>query len=146
MLAPFHHGHNSLARLAIRPVLLQARGKVTTTKSKTAKAVKAVKAKTAPKAKLAKPEKAKSAKSAKSAAEAAEKPAGKTKSKSKTSPMISVTSDIAHQLNLTGVWKRTGGRKKADAIQAIEPRRVNIVSEGLCGMVTQNLQIYISRI
>lgn len=143
MLAPFHHGHNSLAKLAIRPVLLQARGKVTTTKSKTAKAVKAVKAKTAPKAKLAKPEKAKSAKSA---VEAAEKPAGKTKSKSKTSPMLSVTSDIAHQLNLTGVWKRTGGRKKADAIRAIEPRRVNIVSEGLCGMVTQNLQIYISRI
>ncbi|EFY93713.1 hypothetical protein MAC_00204 [Metarhizium acridum CQMa 102] len=52
-----------------------------------------------------------------------------------TSPMLSVTSDIARQLNLTGVWKRTGGRKKADAIRAIEPRRVNIISEGLCGDV-----------
>ncbi|KAG8405810.1 hypothetical protein J3458_021741 [Metarhizium acridum] len=52
-----------------------------------------------------------------------------------TSPMLSVTSDIARQLDLTGVWKRTGGRKKADAIRAIEPRRVNIISEGLCGDV-----------
>ncbi|KHN97330.1 Ribosomal RNA adenine methylase transferase [Metarhizium album ARSEF 1941] len=46
--------------------------------------------------------------------------------------MLSVTSDIARQLDLTGVWKRAGGRKKVNAMRAIEPRRVNIVSEALC--------------
>ncbi|TWU75928.1 hypothetical protein ED733_006277 [Metarhizium rileyi] len=51
--------------------------------------------------------------------------------------MLSVTSDISRQLDLIGVWKRKGGHKKADAIRAIEPRRVNIVSEGLCDDIIQ---------
>ncbi|QPG94175.1 hypothetical protein C2857_005118 [Epichloe festucae Fl1] len=46
--------------------------------------------------------------------------------------MLAVTSDIARKLDKTGVWRRTAGRKNANAIRAIEPRRVNIVSDGLC--------------
>lgn len=56
----------------------------------------------------------------------------------KASSMLAVTSDVARQLDKTGVWKRTGGRKKASAIRAVEPRRVNIVSDGLCGMPPQD--------
>ncbi|KAG6036133.1 hypothetical protein E4U41_005763 [Claviceps citrina] len=52
--------------------------------------------------------------------------------KPKASAMLAATSDIAHQLVDTGVWNRAGGRKKADSVQAVEPRRVNIVSDGLC--------------
>ncbi|GJN71190.1 hypothetical protein PLICBS_005252 [Purpureocillium lilacinum] len=38
-------------------------------------------------------------------------------------------SDVARRLDKTGVWRRTGGRKK---VTAAEPWRVNVVSEGLC--------------
>ncbi|KND89378.1 hypothetical protein TOPH_06017 [Tolypocladium ophioglossoides CBS 100239] len=53
--------------------------------------------------------------------------------------MLAVTSDVARQLDKTGVWKRTGGRKKASAVRAVEPRRVNIVSAGLCDDVIEYL-------
>lgn len=116
MLASLRHGHNSLARLAARPVILHVRSKVTTSKTKAAK----------PKTEATKP-KAKRARS-KPAKEPTDDSIAKTKP---TSPMLAVTSDIARKLNLTGVWKkRQGGGKMATAI---EPRRVNIVSEGLCG-------------
>ncbi|KOS17319.1 Mitochondrial transcription factor 1 [Escovopsis weberi] len=39
---------------------------------------------------------------------------------------------VAKQLASTGIWKRLGGRKKANAPTAHEPRRVNIVSQKLC--------------
>lgn len=99
------------------PILLQARSKVTTAKAKPAKTVAA---KTKPKAKEAK-------------VKTAKKATTKTTAKPKTPSMLAAHSDVAQKLDNTGVWKRTGGRKKADAIRAIEPRRVNIVSDSLCG-------------
>ncbi|KAK2591544.1 hypothetical protein QQS21_010764 [Conoideocrella luteorostrata] len=55
-----------------------------------------------------------------------------TSAKPKASSTLAVTSDIARKLDKTGVWKKTGGRKKVNAPRAIEPRRVNIISDGLC--------------
>lgn len=48
--------------------------------------------------------------------------------------MLKATSPVAKQLAETGIWNRRGGRKASKAPKAIEPHRVNIVSEGLCGM------------
>ncbi|ODA83481.1 hypothetical protein RJ55_01995 [Drechmeria coniospora] len=49
-----------------------------------------------------------------------------------TPSMLAVASDVARQLDETGVWRRRRGRQKADALRVVEPRRVNIVSEPLC--------------
>lgn len=84
MLTQSHHGRNLFARLAARPVSLQVRCKVTTTKPK-------------------------------------------------VSSMLEATTDVAQQLNQTGVWKGSAGRKKRQATHANEPRRVNIASQSLCG-------------
>ncbi|KAH0492770.1 hypothetical protein TgHK011_007708 [Trichoderma gracile] len=46
--------------------------------------------------------------------------------------MLKATSPIAEQLLQTGIWNRRGGRKASKTPKAIEPHRVNIVSEGLC--------------
>ena len=51
----------------------------------------------------------------------------------KSAATNAISSDIAKKLDKTGVWKAKGGRKKADAPRAVDPRRVNVVSEGLCG-------------
>lgn len=106
MLARLQHGHTALTRLALRPVSDQLRSKVTVAKS--AKSRPTPKTKDAPKTTAA----------------------PKTK---KAPSMLAATSAVAKQLDKTGVWKKTGGRKKADAIRAVEPRRVNIVSDVLCG-------------
>lgn len=47
-------------------------------------------------------------------------------------------SDVARRLDKTGVWRRTGGRKK---VTAAEPWRVNVVSEGLCGKASQSVSV-----
>ncbi|GFP54684.1 hypothetical protein TASIC1_0004030800 [Trichoderma asperellum] len=52
--------------------------------------------------------------------------------KAKTTEMLKATSKVAEQLDATGIWKRKGGRKASGAPKAIEPHRVNIVSEKLC--------------
>lgn len=54
--------------------------------------------------------------------------------KAKATEMLKATSKVAEQLEATGIWKRKGGRKASGAQKAIEPHRVNIVSEKLCGM------------
>lgn len=54
--------------------------------------------------------------------------------KAKATEMLKATSKVAEQLEATGIWKRKGGRKTNGAAKAIEPHRVNIVSEKLCGM------------
>ncbi|KAL7938620.1 hypothetical protein V8C35DRAFT_275865 [Trichoderma chlorosporum] len=46
--------------------------------------------------------------------------------------MLKATSPVAEQLLKTGVGNRRIGRKTSNAAKAIEPHRVNIVSEGLC--------------
>ncbi|KAG6011011.1 hypothetical protein E4U21_000042 [Claviceps maximensis] len=68
-----------------------------------------------------------------------------TSTKSKASPMLAVTSDIACKLQKMGVGERTTGRKKTDAIRAIEPRRVNIVSDGLCDDILKYIGSSIER-
>ncbi|KAL7799258.1 hypothetical protein V8C37DRAFT_367193 [Trichoderma ceciliae] len=52
--------------------------------------------------------------------------------KAKISEMLNTTSTVAKQLDETGIWRRKGGRKASGAPRAIEPHRVNIVSEELC--------------
>lgn len=47
--------------------------------------------------------------------------------------MLAAKNTIAKQLDQTGVWKPAGGRRKGSATQVIDHRRVNIVSQGLCG-------------
>jgi len=47
-------------------------------------------------------------------------------------------SDVARRLDKTGVWRRTGGRKK---VTAAEPWRVNVVSEGLCGKASHPVSV-----
>ncbi|KAG5949369.1 hypothetical protein E4U53_005901 [Claviceps sorghi] len=55
-----------------------------------------------------------------------------TSTKAKPSSMFAVTTDVADKLEKTRAWNRTAGRKEPGDVRAIEPRRVNIVSEGLC--------------
>ncbi|GAO19210.1 hypothetical protein UVI_02008030 [Ustilaginoidea virens] len=59
--------------------------------------------------------------------------------------MLVVASDVARKLDETGVWKRRAGRKKPGAFRAIEPRRVNIVSDGLCDDIIKYLGPSIER-
>lgn len=59
-----------------------------------------------------------------------------TSTTAKPSSKLAVQSDTANKLIEMGAWKvTTGVRKKAGAVRAIEPRRVNITSESLCGML-----------
>lgn len=44
---------------------------------------------------------------------------------------------VAKQLEETRVWGRATGGKKLGASRAAEPRRVNVVSKGLCGKMPQ---------
>ncbi|EGR45223.1 uncharacterized protein TRIREDRAFT_81630 [Trichoderma reesei QM6a] len=50
----------------------------------------------------------------------------------KTVEMLKATSPVAEQLLQTGIWNRRGGKRASKALKAVEPHRVNIVSEGLC--------------
>ena len=69
-------------------------------------------------------------------ATAASKPkVAKPKAKHKAKPQAS---DVARRLDKTGVWRRTGGRKK---VTAAEPWRVNVVSEGLCGKASHPVSV-----
>ncbi|KAL7924801.1 hypothetical protein ACQKWADRAFT_285988 [Trichoderma austrokoningii] len=52
--------------------------------------------------------------------------------KAKASEMLKATSQVAEQLQATGMWKRRSSRKTNSAPEATEPHRVNIVSEQLC--------------
>ncbi|KAG5926842.1 hypothetical protein E4U42_002920 [Claviceps africana] len=56
-----------------------------------------------------------------------------TVAKAKSSSMFAMTNDVAQKLHKTGSWNRAPSRKKSNGeVRAIEPRRVNIVSEDLC--------------
>ncbi|KAK5995429.1 hypothetical protein PT974_03834 [Cladobotryum mycophilum] len=66
-------------------------------------------------------------------------PTGARAYETKESTKLKATTDVAKKLNATGAWKRTGGRKKADAIKANEPRRVNVVSDKLCDDIVNYL-------
>ncbi|QUC20907.1 uncharacterized protein UV8b_05148 [Ustilaginoidea virens] len=68
-----------------------------------------------------------------------------TNAKASPSSMLVVASDVARKLDETGVWKRRAGRKKPGAFRAIEPRRVNIVSDGLCDDIIKYLGPSIER-
>ncbi|PON28765.1 hypothetical protein TGAM01_v202612 [Trichoderma gamsii] len=59
--------------------------------------------------------------------------------KAKPTEMLKATSKVAEQLEATGIWKRKGGRKASGAQKAIEPHRVNIVSEKLCDDIIKYL-------
>ncbi|PNP40822.1 hypothetical protein TGAMA5MH_07262 [Trichoderma gamsii] len=59
--------------------------------------------------------------------------------KAKATEMLKATSKVAEQLEATGIWKRKGGRKASGAQKAIEPHRVNIVSEKLCDDIIKYL-------
>ncbi|PTB69047.1 S-adenosyl-L-methionine-dependent methyltransferase [Trichoderma citrinoviride] len=50
----------------------------------------------------------------------------------KSAEMLKATSPVAQQLLQTGIWNRRGGKRASSAPKAIEPHRVNIVSQGLC--------------
>ncbi|KAH6605793.1 hypothetical protein Trco_004946 [Trichoderma cornu-damae] len=59
--------------------------------------------------------------------------------KATTAEMLKATTAVAQQLDKTGVWKRKGVRKASGALRAIEPHRVNIVSDGLCDDIIKYL-------
>ncbi|KAL6897172.1 hypothetical protein GGI43DRAFT_424202 [Trichoderma evansii] len=59
--------------------------------------------------------------------------------KAKATEMHKATSKVAEQLEETGIWKRKGGRRASGAPKAIEPHRVNIVSEKLCDDIIKYL-------
>ncbi|KAG5989161.1 hypothetical protein E4U43_004555 [Claviceps pusilla] len=65
--------------------------------------------------------------------------------KAEPSSKLAVQSDTANKLIEMGAWKVTGGRKKAGVVRAIEPRRVNITSEGLCDDVLKYIAPSIER-
>ncbi|EHK23753.1 uncharacterized protein TRIVIDRAFT_115030, partial [Trichoderma virens Gv29-8] len=65
--------------------------------------------------------------------------------KAKAPDMLKATSTVAQQLEKTGIWKRRGGRKASNAPKAIEPHRVNIVSEGLCDDIIEYLGTSLER-
>ncbi|KKO98591.1 hypothetical protein THAR02_09310 [Trichoderma harzianum] len=65
--------------------------------------------------------------------------------KAKAPDMLKATSTVAKQLAETGIWNRRGGRKASKAPKAIEPHRVNVVSEGLCDDIIQYLGTSLER-
>ncbi|KAL6875121.1 S-adenosyl-L-methionine-dependent methyltransferase [Trichoderma novae-zelandiae] len=64
---------------------------------------------------------------------------------SKTAEMLKATSPVAQQLLETGIWNRRVGKRANGAPKAIEPHRVNIVSEGLCDDVIKYLGTSLER-
>ncbi|KAL7951711.1 S-adenosyl-L-methionine-dependent methyltransferase [Trichoderma barbatum] len=65
--------------------------------------------------------------------------------KAKAPDMLKTTSSVAQQLGKTGIWTRRAGRKGSGAPKAIEPHRVNIVSEGLCDDIIKYLGTSLER-
>lgn len=57
--------------------------------------------------------------------------------KKRAAPMLKASGVVANSLLDTGIWNRTRGRKNVEALRAVDPRRVNIVSWKLCGKPRQ---------